>query len=46
MKAANDTSLTRPGLDKRGVVVKVYAYEGNDAELCAYENGQLGKYYN
>ncbi|KAH7071411.1 hypothetical protein BKA63DRAFT_72403 [Paraphoma chrysanthemicola] len=31
---------------KRGVIVKVYAYNNNDLELEDLEEGRLGKYYN
>jgi hypothetical protein len=34
------------GVDKRGVIVYVYAFNNNDAELKALEEGILGNYYN
>jgi hypothetical protein len=34
------------GSNKRGVIVYVYAVNGNDDELEAYENGNFGNYYN
>jgi hypothetical protein len=33
------------GEEKRGVVVYVYAVNGNDEHLAALENGSFGKYY-
>jgi hypothetical protein len=34
------------GTHKRGVIVYVYAYNNNNEELKALENGSLGYYYN
>jgi hypothetical protein len=33
------------GIDKRGVIVYIYAYNNNGAELRALEDGGLGNYY-
>lgn len=33
------------GADKRGVIVYVYAYNGNDADIRALEDGTRGNYY-
>lgn len=38
--------LTRPGTNKRGVIVYVYTVDDNHDELAAYEKGELGNYYN
>jgi hypothetical protein len=34
------------GIDKRGVIVYVYALDNNEEELRALEDGDLGNYYN
>jgi hypothetical protein len=41
----SEHDLTCAGTDKRGVIVYVYSVNGNEEELLAYENGQLGKYF-
>lgn len=33
------------GVDKRGVIVYIYPYNNNIAELAALENGDFGTYY-
>jgi hypothetical protein len=34
------------GVDKRGLIVYVYAYNGNKDELEGYEDGSYGNYFN
>jgi hypothetical protein len=38
--------LTYAGTNKRGVIVYVYAVNGNTDELGSYEDGEYGNYYN